>query len=229
MKKLLFCTSQVMLGLLILSSCDKKLDTDQRRGTYAVGIQIANNLKNQRMDYDPDVLAMALKDVSKGKEIRLSQQEMQQALMTFQNDLNKKSQEAAAANLEKSHEFLTKNRSETGIMTTKSGVQYLELQKGTGASPKATDLIKVNYRGTLLDGSQFESSYEGGQPVQLQVNTVFPGWSEGLQTMQVGGKTKFFIPPELAYGPNDRPGIPGNSVLILEVELLDILPPKKAK
>ncbi len=119
-------------------------------------------------------------------------------------------------------EYLQKNKGKEGIKVTKSGLQYKVLKEGAGIIPKATDVVKVHYRGTLIDGTEFDSSYKRNQPAEFQLNQVIPGWTEGLQLMKVGSKYQLTIPSNLAYGERGNQGIPGNSVLIFEVELLDV-------
>jgi FKBP-type peptidyl-prolyl cis-trans isomerase len=139
-----------------------------------------------------------------------------------------KAETEGKANLEKGQKFLADNKSKPNVKTTASGLQYEVITEGKGPSPKATDVVKVHYKGTLLDGTQFDSSYDRGQPAEFPLNQVIRGWTEGLQLMKVGGKNKLVIPSDLAYVPQGRPGIPGNSTLVFEVELIQIVKaPKK--
>jgi len=216
-------------GLLFITGCDKKLDNDQRKASYAIGQQIGQNLKSQNIDYDPDVVAMSMKDVSSGKPSRLKPEEMQQALQKLQESINKKNSEAAEANLAEGKKFLEKNKGEAGVKTTASGLQYVVVSEGKGKTPTAKDTVKAHYRGTLTNGQQFDSSYDRGQPAEFPVSGVIKGWTEALQLMKVGEKMKLFIPPELGYGPSPRPGIPANSVLVFDVELIDVVPTKGKK
>ena len=135
----------------------------------------------------------------------------------------------AAENLVKETEFLAENGKKSGITTTESGLQYEVLTQGSGAMPTATDKVKVHYKGTLLDGTVFDSSYDRDTPIEFQLNGVIKGWTEGLQLMKIGSKYKFYIPSKLGYGERGAGQvIPGNATLIFEVELLDILPPDPA-
>ncbi|MGE5084807.1 MAG: FKBP-type peptidyl-prolyl cis-trans isomerase [Bacillota bacterium] len=206
------------------TSCTKKvkLDTDTKKASYAIGQQIGGNLKQQNIEFDADALAQALKDASAGKN-EMSKEDMQSAMMKLQEMAMKKQQETAEANAKVGKEFLEKNKSAAGVKVTASGLQYIVEKEGTGATPKKEDVVKVHYKGTLTNGEQFDSSYDRGQPAEFPVGGVIPGWTEALQLMKVGGKAKLFIPPELAYGPSGRPGIPPNSVLVFEVELMDIV------
>ena len=226
------CKALVILaaGLFLVSGCDKKpkLDTDTQKASYAIGQQIGQNLKNQNIDFDGDTLAASIKEAASGKESRLKPEEMQAALMKLQENLNKKQQETAEKNAGEGKAFLEKNKTAAGVVTTASGLQYVIETEGKGKKPGEKDTVKVHYKGTLTDGKQFDSSYDRGQPAEFPVNAVIKGWSEALQLMPVGTKAKLFVPPDLAYGPTPRPGIPANSVLVFEVELLDIVAPAKA-
>jgi FKBP-type peptidyl-prolyl cis-trans isomerase FkpA len=223
MNKLALCGTLVM-ALAFTAACQKKvsLDTDIKKASYAIGQQIGGNLKQQNIDFDADALAMSLKDASTGKN-QMSKEEMQQAMMKLQELAMKKQQETATANAKTGKEFLDKNKTAQGVQTTASGLQYIVVKEGTGASPKKEDVVRVHYTGTLTTGDKFDSSVDRGQPAEFPVGGVIPGWTEALQLMKVGGKAKLFIPPELAYGPSGRPGIPPNSVLVFEVELIDIV------
>jgi FKBP-type peptidyl-prolyl cis-trans isomerase FkpA/FKBP-type peptidyl-prolyl cis-trans isomerase FklB len=219
------------LGALTFLSvgCHKKLDTDLKKASYAIGQQIGTNLKNQNIDIDSDVLADSIKEAAAGKESRMKPEEMQQALMKLQENLMKKQQEQAEQNKKEGDAFLAKNKTEKDVKTTASGLQYIVIKEGTGKTPTPNDVVKAHYKGTLINGSTFDSSYDRGQPAEFPVSGVIKGWTEALQMMKVGGKMKIFLPPELGYGASARPGIPANSVLIFEIELLDVSSPKKKK
>jgi FKBP-type peptidyl-prolyl cis-trans isomerase len=154
---------------------------------------------------------------------------MQQIVQSYQMKAQQRAQEEqkkeAAENQQKGEEFLAENRNNEGVQVTDSGLQYKVMEEGSGESPTASDEVKVHYRGTLLDGTEFDSSYDG-DPVQFPLNQVIPGWTEGVQLMQEGAKYKFWIPGELGYGSNPRPGGPigPNETLIFEVELLEVNP-----
>jgi len=213
---------------LIATSCEKvKLDNDKAKAGYAIGQQIGSNLKAQNIDVDPKALAMSISDALSGKPSRLSSEEINQALLKLQENMNKKAQEEAQKNLEASKKFLEENKSKEGFTVTPSGLQIKIETEGTGAKPGPQDTVKVHYKGTLANGSQFDSSYDRGQPAEFAVNAVIPGWTEALQMMKVGSKAKLVIPPEIGYGASQRPGIPANSVLVFDVELLDIVKSEK--
>jgi len=220
----------VVVAMAFTTACQKKvkLDNDKKKASYAIGEQIGSNLKQQNIDFDADALAQALRDASAGKN-EMSKEDMQAAMMKLQEMAMKKQQEAAEANAKAGKDFLEKNKSAAGVKTTASGLQYIMEKEGTGATPKKEDTVRVHYKGTLTNGEQFDSSYDRGQPAEFPVGGVIPGWTEALQLMKVGSKAKLFIPPELAYGPSGRPGIPPNSVLVFDVELLDIVKQDKKK
>jgi FKBP-type peptidyl-prolyl cis-trans isomerase FkpA/FKBP-type peptidyl-prolyl cis-trans isomerase FklB len=217
-------------GLFVtLTACNKPdLKSDKGQASYAIGQQIGKNLKAQNIEIDAKTLAASLEDATKGKS-EMKDEEIQKAMMKLQENAMKKQQEEGENNKKKSADFLEKNKSAEGVKVTASGLQYQVLTEGTGATPKKEDNVKCHYTGTLIDGTKFDSSVDRGQPAEFPVGGVIPGWTEALQMMKVGSKYKLFIPPELAYGPAGRPGIPPNSALVFEVELLEIVKPAKAK
>ncbi len=210
--------------VVIGTACTRKvkLDTDTKKSSYAIGQQIGTNLKQQNIEFDSEALAAALKDASEGKN-QLTKEEIQAAMMKLQETAMKKQQEISETNKKAGADFLEKNKSAEGVKVTASGLQYIVEKEGTGKSPTADDTVKCQYKGTLTNGEQFDSSYDRGQPAEFPVKGVIPGWTEALQLMKPGGKMKLFVPPELAYGPAGRPGIPPNSVLVFEVELVEIV------
>jgi FKBP-type peptidyl-prolyl cis-trans isomerase len=214
-----------LVGLTVFTfGCDKKakLDTDVQKASYAIGQQIGQNLKQQNIEFDAEALAMSLKDVSKGEKSKMKPEEMQAALMKLQESTMKKQNEAGEKNKKEGADFLEKNKTAPGIKVTASGLQYQVLKDGTGKTPSKTDTVKAHYKGTLINGEQFDSSYDRGQPSEFPVTGVIAGWTEALQLMKTGAKWKLFIPSELAYGSSGRPGIPPNSVLVFEIELVGI-------
>lgn len=216
-------SSLVLAGIVIFQfGCSPKLDNDTKKASYSIGQQIGQNLKQQNIEIDADVVAMALKDASKG-DSKLSKEDQQKAMMKLQESVMKKAQEQGEKNKKTGQEFLDKNKTQPGVQVTKSGLQYQVLKEGTGKMPTAKDQVKCHYLGTLTTGEKFDSSYDRNEPATFPVSGVIPGWTEALQLMKVGSKWKLFIPSELAYGASPRPGIPANSVLVFEVELLDIV------
>lgn len=212
------------IALIWLAACNKAdLSTPKGKASYAIGFQIARNMKAQGVvDIDVPTLAAALADTLAGKDPKLTDAEMREAIMALQaNRGASKDPAAAAANTAKGKEYLEANKAKPGVVVTASGLQYKVINPGSGASPKATSTVKVHYRGTLIDGTEFDSSLKRGQPAQFPVNGVIKGWTEALQLMKKGAKYELTIPSELAYGPRDSGSIPANSVLNFEVELLD--------
>lgn len=218
-------TAVVAGSLALTVGCEKKpkLDNDVSRASYAIGQQIGQNLKNQNIELDRDSLAISVKDVLEGKPSRLKPEEIQQALMKLQETINKKQAENAEQNKSKGMKFLEENKAAAGVKTFPSGLQVKIEAEGKGKTPGMTDVVKAHYKGQLIDGKVFDSSYDRGAPAEFPVNQVIKGWTEALTNMKVGTKARLFIPPELGYGPTDRPGIPANSVLVFDVELLDVV------
>lgn len=216
------------VAALALVGCNKPdLKSDKGQASYAIGQQIGKNLKQQSIEIDPATLSASLKDALAGKS-EMKDDEIQKAMMKLQENAMKKQSEEGENNKKKSAEFLEKNKTASGIKVTASGLQYSVITEGTGATPKKEDTVKCHYTGTLINGEKFDSSVDRGQPAEFPVGGVIPGWTEALQLMKVGSKYKLFIPAELAYGASGRPGIPANSALIFEVELLDIVKPAAA-
>jgi FKBP-type peptidyl-prolyl cis-trans isomerase len=203
------------------------LKTSKDKFSYALGMKMGANLKRQEVPVDPNILARGLKDgLSNGKTL-LTEEEAQAAIVAVQTDLRKKQQEkmqeTGAANKKEGEDFLAANKAKEGVVTLPSGLEYKILKEGTGPKPAATDSVVCNYRGTLINGTEFDSSYKRGQPATFPVNGVIKGWTEALQLMPVGSKWQLFIPADLAYGERGPdPAIGPNATLIFEVELLSI-------
>lgn len=214
----------ILTAFVGITACNKKvsLDTDQKKASYAIGTQLGKNLKDAKIDYDPEALLQAMKDIREGKPEALSQEELAKAMQNLQQTAQKKQAESAEENKKKGDEFLTKNKANPSVKTTASGLQYTVEKEGSGKSPSDTDEVKVHYTGTLIDGTKFDSSVDRGQPAEFPVNGVIKGWTEALKLMKEGSKYKLTIPSDLAYGPMARPGIPPNSVLLFDVELLEV-------
>ena len=219
-------TSLVLLacnGQEVKTDTPAKVETEEEKVLYALGLAIAQNslepFKGQFSDAEMAVVMQGFADAVKGGEPIVSLQEFGPKINPMLQERMQKVQAQAAAEGEV---FREKAAQEEGAVQTASGLIFKELTAGTGASPRATDRVKVHYHGSLIDGTVFDSSVERGEPVTFALDQVIKGWTEGLQMMKVGGKAKLTISPELAYGPGGRSGIPANATLIFEVELLGI-------
>jgi FKBP-type peptidyl-prolyl cis-trans isomerase len=223
------CFSFAVLSLFLfcLCGCTKSktgsVNSDKEKSSYAIGRQMGRSMKAQGVEIDRAALTQGISDVLENKKSLLSDQEMQQAIQKMQQALMEKQEKASKEKLEANAKFLAENKNKNGIKATASGLQYEILKEGTGGIPKETDTVSVHYRGTLIDGSEFDSSYKRNVPLEFPVAKVIKGWSEAVKMMKVGSKWKLYIPSELAYGPQEHPGIPANSILLFEVELLGIV------
>jgi FKBP-type peptidyl-prolyl cis-trans isomerase len=205
------------------------LKTQKDKASYAIGMNIGAGLRKQSVDIDPAIVARGLRDSFSNGKTLLTEDEAHAALTQLQSEVRMKQQEMAQrlgqANKKEGTAFLEANKTKDGIVTLPSGLQYKVLQEGTGPKPAATDTVECNYRGTLLDNTEFDSSYKGGQPAKFPVNGVIKGWTEALQLMPVGSKWQLFVPADLAYGERGKGGQIGpNATLVFEVELLSIQP-----
>jgi FKBP-type peptidyl-prolyl cis-trans isomerase FklB len=237
MKKLFVTMFCLGMAAPLFADGTNQLADEKSRVSYAIGMMTGGQWKAQDIDFDPEIYARGIKDALTGGPTLLTQDEAKQTIDTFKKEFTAKQQqkrlELTAKNKTDGEAFLTTNKINAGIkllsVTLPDGktseLQYLVLTNGTGAVPAASDTVSVNYRGTLLDGTEFDSSYKRGQPASFPVGGVIRGWTEALKTMPVGSKWKLFIPSELAYGEQGNRGIPPNSTLIFEVELLGIQAP----
>jgi len=223
------------IGAVLLAvaaiSCTKStnLNTDEKKAGYAIGQQIGNSFKMQNVNPDLDAVVAGMRDALKGEKGKLTPEETQAAIMKLREQSMAKIEEEAKANKEKGDKYLEENKKKEGVKVTSSGLQYQVINEGKGLSPKDDSFVKVHYKGTLIDGTEFDSSYARGEPAEFPVNGVIKGWTEALKLMKPGAKYKLHIPSDLAYGPIGRPPqIPGNSVLVFDVELLDIVKANKA-
>jgi FKBP-type peptidyl-prolyl cis-trans isomerase FklB len=203
------------------------LVTEMDKVSYAIGVQLATNFKKQGIDIKMDKLILGLKDATAGKKLELTEQEIQMTMMTFGQKMRAQQQEKqkadAAKNIAAGKAYLAANGKKEGVKVLPSGLQYKVIKKGTGKTPTAADKVKTHYRGTLIDGTEFDSSYKRGKPAEFGVVKVIKGWTEALQLMKEGGKWELYIPANLAYGERARPTIPANSTLIFELELIEIV------
>ena len=204
-----------------------ELNTDPQKFGYAIGVDIGKSLKPVKDEVDVNALVAGLKETMDGKEPRLTDEVREQVKADVTRKLQQKQMEERTAKAKTAQEagekFLAENAKRDGVKTTDSGLQYEVVTEGTGAQPKSSDKVKVHYKGTLIDGTEFDSSYARGQPVEFPLGNVIPGWTEGLQLMKVGGKSKLYIPSKLAYGERGAGAKIGpNETLIFEVELLNV-------
>ena len=208
------------------SAAESPLKTQKDKVSYAIGMQVASNLSRQSLDVDPDVLMKGLKDQMAGKPLMTEVEAhttMSQVFAELRAKQEEKMKEAGEANKKTGEEFLAANKTKEGVVTTPSGLQYKVIKQGTGPKPTASDTVVCNYRGTLIDGKEFDSSYKRGEPATFPVSGVIKGWTEALQLMPVGSKYELYIPSQLAYGERGAgPDIGPNTTLIFEVELLSI-------
>ena len=225
----------IILLVLVLIGCGTETSSNQKSistlstfmdsTSYALGADLGENLKRQQVEIDYDVFMAGLTDAMLDDElVKLDQKKRRNVMASLQKSIRDKSKKEGETNLKIADEFLAKNKQENpDVKETPTGLQYRVIKEGEGDSPSQTDRVKVHYAGKLIDGTEFDSSYERGEPTEFGLNQVIKGWTEGLQLMKVGSKYEFFIHPKIAYGSRPRPTIPANSVLIFEVELLDIV------
>lgn len=195
------------------------LKTDKDKESYAIGMNIGKSIHRDGVDVDPNILLRGMKDAIAGGKTVLSDEEAKTVMTNLQANMRKEQAEKAQ---QAGDAFLAANKTKDGVVTLPSGLQYKILTQGTGPKPSATDTVVCNYKGTLLDNSEFDSSYSRNQPLTIPVSGVIKGWTEALQLMPVGSKWQLFIPSDLAYGPQAKGPIGPNSTLIFEVELLSI-------
>jgi len=222
----------LILAALIftMNTWASELDTDEKKLGYIIGMDIGKSLKEQGTPVDLDSLITAIRATYNGEALAMTPEEAGQVRKEYiekrQAEQRAEAAAAGAANLAEGQKFLAENATKEGVQTTASGLQYKVEKMGDGPKPVATDTVKVHYRGTLLDGTEFDSSYKRNEPISFGLNRVISGWTEGVQLMPVGSKFIFWIKPELAYGESGGGPIPPNSTLKFEVELLDIEKPE---
>lgn len=227
-RAILFAAIVAAASVSVQSSAqDVELDTPEKRLSYTIGMDIGRSLAGQQMEMDIDVVIAALRASYAGEETLMTDEEVAAERQRFieqrQQQMESQRTEEASMNLEEGQAFLTANAAKEGVKVTESGLQYRVIEEGEGAQPVASDRVTVHYRGRLINGVEFDSSYARGEPTTFGLSQVIPGWTEGLQLMREGGKYEFFIPAELAYGERGAPGAIGpNSTLIFEVELIEV-------
>lgn len=224
--------SSLSLGSVVASAADKQLSSHESQYSYAIGLRVAENFKAQDIKLDTKAFFLAIEDIMGGKDIRMTDEALQTAMNEFNTVQQAKMQErqvkleaeqkvAAEKNVAEGAAFLAKNAKEKGVKITESGLQYKVITQGEGAKPTTDSVVSVHYRGRLLDGTEFDSSYKRGQPAKFGVTQVIKGWTEALQLMPEGSKYELYIPSDLAYGPRGAgANIGPNATLIFEVELL---------
>ena len=224
-------TAALALGLLAGTAfaADTKmtLKDDKDKVSYAIGLNIGKSMKTEGLDINPDVLAAAMKDVFAGAKTQLTDEEVQAVMQDFQKKMMAKQaavrDEGLGKNKAEGEKFLADNKKKEGIKTTASGLQYKVITDGKGKTPKATDTVKTHYRGTLISGTEFDSSYKRGEPAEFPVGGVIKGWTEALQLMKEGSKWQLYIPSDLAYGERGAgKDIGPNSTLIFDIELISV-------
>jgi len=226
MKRFIVIISASLLAFPLFGQEKSPQLKDQKdKVSYSIGMQIGFNLGRQKVDINPDILAAGIKDAIAGKP-QLTTDQVKDIMSQFEKDMEQKQKQAGEKNKTEGAKFLEDNKKKPGVKTTASGLQYKVEKEGTGSQPKATDMVTVNYRGTLIDGTEFDSSYKRNQPATFPVNGVIKGWTEALQLMKQGAKYQLFIPSNLAYGERAMgPDIGPNSTLIFDVDLVDVKPP----
>ena len=217
-----------------------ELATQEQKVSYILGMNIGSQFKANQVPLDQTSFLAGIKTSVDGSEPKLSKEQIQETMMAFQAEMQKKQEEAqkkqqaemeaaASKNKQEGEKFLADNKARAGVVTTASGLQYEVLTEGKGAKPKATDTVTVHYRGTLVDGSEFDSSYSRNEPATFALNAVIPGWIEALQLMPEGSKWKIYLPSDLGYGAGGTGGKIGpNATLVFEVELLKVEAPQPA-
>ena len=229
MKSLSIAVITLVFCFAALAQDKTTLKDAKDKVSYSIGLDIGSTLKKQKIDINPDALSAGLRDALSGAKPQMTDEQVKETMTTFSKELSDKQQaasrEAGQKNTVEGEKFLAENKTKPGVKTTASGLQYKVLKEGAGASPKETDTVVTHYRGTLIDGTEFDSSYKRNEPATFPVNGVIRGWSEALQLMKKGGKYQLFVPSSLAYGPRGAgQEIGPNATLTFEVELLDIKP-----
>lgn len=217
-------TSLVFMTLPVLSYA-QTLATVEQKASYAIGTDLAQNLKNQGIELDTESFLLGLKDALNQAPLKLTDEQMNNAVNEFRTQLQAKQQrlqqQQAEENKTRSQAFLDANKTKPGIVTLDSGLQYKVIEAGNGESPKENAMITAHYRGTLIDGTEFDSSYSRGTPIEFQLQNVIPGWQEAIKLMKPGAKWEIYVPSDLAYGAQGAGKVIGpNQALIFEIQLI---------
>jgi FKBP-type peptidyl-prolyl cis-trans isomerase FklB len=227
MKYLTMAWFIVFLAATVCAAQEPVFKTEKEKVSYIIGTSVGRDLKRQGIDVDGDVLVRGLKDALAGAQPAITDQDAQETMKVFRQEMTAKKQaetkKSAEENKKQEEAFLAENAKKEGVQTLSSGLQYKVLKEGPGEKPTLNDTVTVNYRGTLLNGTEFDSSYKRNQPATFPVNGVIRGWTEALQMMKTGSKWQLFIPAKLAYGEAGAGDhIPPNAMLIFDVDLLSI-------
>lgn len=225
--KILSFLAIAAMTMTLHAADSKPLTTDKEKQSYAVGLNVGKRFKSDSIELDIDAFMRGFRDTLNGTKPALTEEEAGAAIMALQEGIKAKASERGVRAEKEGAEYLAKNKTKEDIKTSSSGLQYKIITAGSGANPKPTDTVKVHYRGTLIDGTEFDSSYKRNEPISFPLNGVIKGWTEGLQLIKPGGKIQLVIPPDLGYGPDGQGPIPPNSVLLFDVELLAINPPEE--
>ncbi len=224
----------LLVATLLAAQCGqepKELKTEKDKVSYGVGVSVGKSFKQQGVDVDINLLVMGLKDELTGKKLLMSEDELRKTMTAYQQELRQKQMQerklAAMDNMKEGEAFLAENKKKEGVVTLPSGLQYKIIKEGTGPKPTSKDLVEVRYRGTFINGKEFDSS--GSNTRAFKVGEVIPGWREALQLMPVGSKWEIFVPPSLAYGERGMgPAIMPNTTLIFDMEIVGVKPVPEA-
>jgi FKBP-type peptidyl-prolyl cis-trans isomerase FklB len=217
----------VLIALMASPAMAQDLTTDKGKLSYSVGWDIGKDIERRGAEFDVDTLIAAIRDSAAGKEPQVPSEEMVALLTALQQKVRQEQAEAfqklAEENLQKSEEFLNTNRTKNGIVALPSGIQYRVIEEGDGARPGMESTVKVHYRGSKINGLEFDSSFARGVPEQFTVNSVLRGWQEVLPLMKTGSTWQIFVPPELAFGARGNPPVGPNEALIFDLKLVEIV------
>jgi FKBP-type peptidyl-prolyl cis-trans isomerase len=225
MKPVLTALLGLSIALSLSAAEESPFKSTKEKASYALGMNIGKQLRQNGAEIDVEIYTKGLKEALSGGKLLLTDEQVRETLMAFQTELRTKTLDK---NKKDGETFLVENKKKEGIITTASGLQYKIETKGTGKVPKSNDTVVCHYRGTLIDGTEFDSSYKRGEPTSFGVTGVIKGWTEALLMMPVGSKWKLFIPSDLAYGERGNRGIPPNSTLQFDIELVSIKDPAEA-
>jgi FKBP-type peptidyl-prolyl cis-trans isomerase FklB len=227
LKPIVFALAGLMTSAVFAADAASDLNSNQQMVSYSIGVDLGRNMAKQKLDLDISSLTAGLKDGFAGSQLKLSEDKMKEVLMNFQKEFiskrNAEVQQKSQQNLKSGQDFLANNKKQAGVVTLPDGLQYKVVTMGTGPKPTETDTVKVDYTGTLINGTVFDSSEKQGQPISFKVNQVIKGWTEILQLMPVGSTFQVFIPSDLAYGAQAVGNVIGpNETLIFTIHLISI-------